>query len=81
MAKELKARFFASLRMTARNLALPMEVADGEELKARFFASLRMTARDLALPMEVADGEGTQGEILRFAQNDSEGSCSADGSG
>ncbi len=42
-----------------------------KELKARFFASLRMTARDLALPMEVADGEGTQGEILRFAQDDS----------
>jgi hypothetical protein len=39
--------------------------------------------------MEVADGEGTQSEILRFAQNDSEEpvlnevkeSCSADGSG
>jgi hypothetical protein len=30
MAKELKARFFASLRMTAEDLALPMEVADGE---------------------------------------------------
>jgi hypothetical protein len=34
---------FAVILSGAKDLALPMEVADAKELKARFFASLRMT--------------------------------------
>jgi hypothetical protein len=45
MAKELKARFFASLRMTAKDLALPMEVPDGEGTQSEI---LRFAQNDSA---------------------------------